>query len=528
MNDQLTTTVAELGRALVGPGFLGPPKREADFDHRDIYRNDVGLAREIARSDPFGVNAVRTKRASVIGQGLKLDLRPDFKALGVTVEQANEWALAYMSEFSSWTNSPHFECDAQRKQTFTGLLWTIYDSFYVAGEVAAVLKFKKGFGPYETCIQLIEPERISTPNDKIASSNIRHGIEMEDDGTPIAYHIAQKSAMPFSMYAGPVGVPRWDRVPRYTPWGRPIVLHAFSHIRPDMTRGISTFASVIKNMRMLREYSQAELQSAIVQAAYAAVIKTDLDFDDAMKVVGALNPAVLGKYNNNPFTASIMEYMRVLAPFYGEMGLRYQGGKIPHLAPNDTLDVLKSTHPNSVFDKFEGAMLRQLCAGLGVDYPALSKNYAEVNYSGARAALADVWRAYMLERVFISTHVAMPIVMAHMEECILKGRIPLLGKMAWLEARYYLVRGQFVGWGKPMIDPDKERKAQRLGLDMGIETRQDMAAEEGNDFGDIVNKRAQEEKALTDAGLTPEVLMPELQAKMQQNADVPKTAEMKG
>jgi lambda family phage portal protein len=526
--DTTGAIAAELGRFLVGPGMVGPAKREADFDHRDIYRNDVSMAREIARSDPFGVNAVRTKRSSVIGQGLKLDLRPDFKALGVTPEAAAEWAKTYLSEFNSWCDSAHFECDAQRKQTMTGLMWTIYDSMFVSGEMAAVMKFKRGFGPYETCVHLIEPERISTPYTETGNPRIRLGVERDNEGAPIAYHIAERVMMPFEFFSG-VQQPylKWNRVPRYNRWGRPQVLHAFNHLRPDMTRGVSTFASVIKNMRMLKEYSQAELQSAIVQAAYAAVIKTDLDYEDAMKVAGAMDPKVLQQYSGNALAAGMFEYLKLLGPFYGELGLRYQGGKIPHLAPNDSLEVLRSTHPNANFLNFEGAMLRQLCAGLGIDYPALSKNYAEVNYSGARAALADVWRTYQTERVHISQAVGMPIVMCHMEEALLKGRIKMLGKLPWMEARQYLVRGQFVGWGKPMIDPDKEGKGRRLALDMGLTTHGKMAAEDGEEFDDLIEQRSLEEQALKAAGLTPEVMMPQLAVGPQQNADSPKSPENK-
>lgn len=528
MATEAEVAARDLGRFMVGPGMVGPPKREADYDHREIYRNDVGIAREISRTDPFGVNAVRTKRSSVIGQGLTLDLRPDYTALGVTAEAAAEWSKEYLAEFNSWSNSAHFECDAQRKQTMTGLMWTIYDSLFVSGEAAIVMKFKKGFGPYETCLHLIEPERISTPFTMASTPGIRLGVERDLEGAPLAYHVSERILAPFETYGMMSSVNmKWTRVPRYTKWGRPQVIHSFNHLRPDMTRGISVFASVIKNMRMLKEYSQAELQSAIVQATYAAVIKTELDYKDAMTVAGAMDPKTLGAYGGNPLAAGMFEYLKLLGPFYGELGLQYQGGKIPHLAPNDSLEVLRSTHPNNNFLGFEGAMLRQLCAGLGIDYPALSKNYAEVNYSGARAALADVWRTYLTERVHISQTIGMPVVMCHMEEALLKGRIKMLGKMPWMEARQYLVRGGFVGWGKPTIDPDKEGKGRRLGLDMGLTTHARLAAEDGEDFDALITERALEEAAMKKAGLTPEIMMPQLVAAPQKNADAPKNNENK-
>lgn len=522
MGDQ---SVAELGRMMVGPGLVGPPKREADWDHRDIFRNDVGAARHISRSDPFGVNAVRTRRASVIGQNFRLELHPDYEALGVTADAANAWVQKYKTEFNVWAQSAHFECDAQRKQTLTGLFWTLHDSLYVSGEAVAVMKFKPAYGSYETCLHVIEPERISTPYDKQSDVNVRQGVERDLEGAPIAYYISRRVPSSFVSYGTAPAYWKWDRVTRYNEWGRPQVIHSFEHLRPDMTRGISTFTSVIKQMGMLKEYSSVELQSAITQAAYAAVITTDLDYEDAMKVAGAIDGKKVRQYGGNQWSAAMFEYMKQLGPFYGEMGLRYQGGKIPHLAPNDKLDVVKSTHPNNGFQMFEAAMLRTFCAGLGIDYPALSKNYAEVNYSGARAALADIWRTYMCARTHMSETIGMQIVLCHMEEALLKGTIPMLGKKPWLEARAYLVRGGFVGWGKPMIDPQKERAGQRLALDMGVTTRQKIVAEDGEDLNDIIQDRAYEEKALLAAGLPPMTLMPELQPS--NNADDPTNPEKK-
>ena len=501
--------IRHMGRA-IGQGGHFAGKREADADHRDSYMLDVGNAREVARSDPFGVNAVRTRRDSIVGASLRLQLAPDYESLGVTAEECAEWVRLYHREFQTWGSGFHFEADAQRKQTFTGLMGTMHDSLYVSGEAVGVMKFKPAFGHYETCVHVVEPERVSTPSNRSGLVNVRNGIEFDEDMAPLAYFFSKRRSQLAETFGVASYVNGWDRIPRYNEWGRPLVIHSFNHLRPDMTRGISTFASVIRQMRMLRNYSDTELQTAITQAAYAATIKTDLPYDQAMAVMGKMTPQQLAAYGGNPLTAMMMEYMRQIAPYYAEAGITYNGSKVAHLTPNESLDVVKSTHPSSGFPGFEGAMLRQLAAGLGIDYPALSKNYADVSYSGARAALADVWRSFMCARVHMSEQIGMPIVACHMEEAILKGRVPLLGKLDWLAARHFLVRGMFVGWGKPLIDSEKERKAQKLALDMGVTTRAKITAEEGDDFDETALARASEEGRLTELGLTADVLNPDL------------------
>lgn len=506
-NQDTESQVRALGRA-IGQGMHFMGKREADADHRESYLNDVGNAREVARSDPFGVNAVRTRRDSIVGASLRLQLAPDYESLGVSADEAAEWVRTYHREFQTWAQSFHFECDAQRKQTFNGLMGTMHDSLYVSGEAVAVMKFKPSFGFYETCVHIVEPERISTPTSLASQRMIREGIEFDADMAPVAYYFRERQRFLADTFG--VDAFSWTRVPRYNEWGRPQVIHSFNHLRPDMTRGISTFASVIRQMRMLSNYSNTELETAITQAAYAATIKTDLPYDQAMAIIGKMDARELAKWGGNPLTAMMMGYMQQIAPYYQEAGIRYNGAKVPHLTPNESLEVVKSTHPSSGFSDFEGAMLRQLAAGLGIDYPALSKNYADVSYSGARAALADVWRSFMCARVHMSDTIGMPIVSCHMEEAILRGRVPMLGKLDWLQARHFLVRGMFVGWGKPLIDSEKERKAQALALKMGVTTRQRITAEEGDDFDETALARASEEKRLLDLDLPPEVLDPEL------------------
>jgi len=71
-----------------------------------------------------------------------------------------------------------------------------------------------------------------------------------------------------------------------------------------------------------------------------------------------------------------------------------------------------------------------------------------------------------------------PAVDAWLEEEIVSGEIALPeGIDDFYAARDALLKGQFYGWCKPMIDPVKERKAQQIGLQMGIETLESICAD---------------------------------------------------
>jgi lambda family phage portal protein len=341
---------------------------------------------------------------------------------------------------------------------------------------------------------------LSTPPLKSESLRLRDGVELDRYGEPIAYHI--REAHPADFIHDPRSY-QWKRVRRRTRWGRAIALHIFDHGRAEMTRGVSEFATAIVPMKMLARYNDTELQSAIIQASYAAVIESELDYSDALAAIGA------DKFKDakNPITKMALDHLESITPYHKEMGITFNGAKIAHLPPNEKLHMMGSNHPNGNFDKFEGAFLRRFAAGLGVENHELSKNYADLNYSAARTALAAVWRSYQARREKSVKAFAMPFFGAWMEEAWATGRISLPGKITDFHAyKPALVRGTFIGNGKPLIDPVKERKGQQIGMAMGAETLEDVCARDGQNWRDNLEQIAYERRVRAEYGL-PEPIM---------------------
>lgn len=454
-------------------------------------------ARDLVRNNAFAKNALRMNRDAVSGSGLKLALKIDWRTLGLKdIEAAAEWQDFVVRAWEAFADSIEFQADARRQRTFSEMFALADMTDFVDGESIAVIEMKPGVGLYQTCLNLIDVDRLSNPNGMIDSANLRGGIERDVYGEPIAYHI--REGHPADVGIG-LGQFVWRRVPRQTGWGRPIVLHTYDHTRPEMTRGISEFASAIVPLKMLAEYSDTEVQSAIVQAAYAAVIKTELDWSTAMQVLGA---KAQQSGSGNPMTDFVFAHMAGAAEYAEKRQLTFNGAKIPHLLPNESIEVLRATHPNSNFADFEKAFVRQLAAGLGVEAHELAKNYSDVNYSAARAALLSVWRTYRARRNRNISQWAMPFFGAWLEEAVAIGAVPLPhGVTDFLAARPYLVKGTFLAWGKPMVDPLKERQAQQLGMQMGAETMEEICAEEGQNWRDNMDQLAYEQRYRAKLGL---------------------------
>lgn len=469
-------------------------------------------ARDLVRNNPLAKNAVRMNRDAVSGSGLKLALKIDWRTLGLkNIEAAAEWQDHVVRAWEAFAESTEFQADARRQRTFSQIFALVDQTDYVDGECLGVLEMKPGVGIYQTCVNLVDVDRLSTPVGVIDGEGIRGGIERDVYGEPIAYHIREGHPHDVGLTLNALA---WKRVERQTAWGRPIVLHTYDHTRPEMTRGVSEFASVISTMRMLSDWNDTELQAAVVKASYAAYIKSELDWNSAMQVLGAQVASARSTTGGagNPMMDYVAAHLTNAAKFYEDQGLTWNGARVPHLAPNESMEVLRTDAANANFAEFENAFTRKLAAGLGVEAHELSKNYADVNYSAARAALLSVWRTYRSRRSRLTSQFAMPFFGAWLEEAIAIGAVQMPEGVTadFIAVRPYLVRGTFVAWGKPMIDPMKERQAQQLGMQMGSDTLEDVTADDGRNWRDVLDQLAFERSYKLKVGLDPDGFGPEM------------------
>src|SRR5260364_343510 len=109
----------------------------------------------------------------------------------------------------------------------------------VDGDAVALLLWRpERIGPgrarYATTVQLIDPDRLSNPQQQYDQKHLRGGVEIDDDGAAKAYWI--RRAHLGDWYNADESV-RWDRIARETPWGRPLVVHDFDPDRAGQHRG---------------------------------------------------------------------------------------------------------------------------------------------------------------------------------------------------------------------------------------------------------------------------------------------------
>lgn len=514
MADLVTGDLAEIGENIGvrrGVGF-SPSLATSDvvaWRSKDGFMAD---ARDAARTNPYGRSATRSTVDSVIGLDFKLQYSPNAMMLGVSPEEALEYAQIVENAWELTAKSHEFHLDAQRAQTFSGLMRTAYSSLFTNGEVLATVEWKPASNGNRTCLHLLNPERLSDPRGmQDRSGKRRMGVDRDAHGAAVAYHIREAAPSDLMIWGGPYSAQySWRTIPRYTPWKRLNVIHFLERDQPDMTRGMTSFTTALLPMRLLQDYNVTELESAAIRATYAAVIQSELDYESAMNVIGADKAQAVAA---NPVLDFTLRMMADRASYYKGQDFKFGKSKVAHLMPNEELKMVQGNQSASALKDFNSVNLYTLASALGVDYATLTKDFSSTNYSGARAALFDVWRSYEVRRSSFIDSVPVPFFACWLEEQIaLRKTIPMLGAKSFYDVRDAICRCTFDTWSKPRLDPLKENQADKVLYDMGAITLQQVCAQDGKDWRVVLQQRAAEKAEMAKLGLKPEDINPALAA----------------
>ena len=469
-----------------------PMLRAPDDAVLDTWETDVGRLRDLTQTNGFASGAVQTMIDQIVGSDLKLVAKPDWRALGLSKEWASDWERQTEAAWRGWAKDLEKRCHASESLDFTGMVNQGQRGYFVTGEIMATLEWiNRPAWPYRTAIQPIDPERVSNPYGTLDTPRMRAGIEKNRFGAPIAAHIREAHPHDWTDRANTF---RWKRVSYHTEWGRRLFIHIFDQQRPSQTRGQTGFLSGIKQVKMLERWQQTSLQAAIINAMYAAVIESSMDHP-------AVIEALVGQ-GENPLAA----YLGDALEFHkGTNKIQWDGSKIAHLFPGEKLSMMSAEHPVAAFEQFESAALRNLAASWNMSYEQLSRDYSKTNYSSARASMLEAWKYIISRRHLIAGQYASQIYAAWLEDAIDAGQIELpqgapdfyapLAKRAYCQC-------QWIGPAREHIDPLKGAKAEEAYYQLHATTLEEICAERGKDWEEVVEQRAHERRVLEEAGLS--------------------------
>ncbi len=465
----------------------------------NIYRDRiVSRVRDLVRNDGWASGSVTRILDNAIGANFRPIIKPDYRALAMMTgikafdaKWADEYGRAVEAAWRTWANDAGRYCDVERKLTVSQMIRLGFRHKLVDGDALAILQYRtdrlgQGKAKYATAVQIIDPDRLSNPQQQFDLRYTRGGVEIDDDGAPVGYWIRQAH---MGDWFSAEKTMTWERVARETPWGRPIVVHDFDHERGSQHRGNGILTPVVQKLKMLIKYDQSELEAAILNAIFGAFITSP--FDPSM-VESALGGNELGEY----------QQMRV--DFHKDRRISLQGGaRIPILAPGEEMTTVNAARPSSQFKDFENALLRNIASATGQSAQQVSQDWSDVNYSSARAAMLEAWKTLTRRRADYAMGFCQPILTAFIEEVFDVGDLPLpAGAPDFLDARTAYCRANWMGPGRGWVDPVAEKKGSILGMESGLSTlEREVAENEGEDWEENLDQLAREQAALKERGL---------------------------
>lgn len=474
------------------PDLLGwRPPRIASRSAVAGDRSEVNArVHDLARNDGWASGGVSRVVDSIIGAGWRCSSTPNHVRLGITEEQAEEVATQIEAVWADYALDPDCWCDAGRRLPVGGQLALAYRHFMWDGEALGVLRWRRSPAPWRTALQIVDPDRLSNPTGQPDSDVLYQGVELGGWGEPIAYHIGVRHP---ADHALTVAFDRHERVERETGWGRRIVLHHFEPERAGEVRGISRLKTIVKKLRMVGRYDEAELQAAVLNATLAAFLKSDFDHKALLDSLGGDGETV---------AEGIDAYNQGRLNYWRDTSIDLPGVKVTSLYTNEDIVFPNAARPAAQFESFIRACLRNVASALGTTYEQLSMDWGQVNYSSARAALLEVWRGFYARQWFFGHGFLAPWFAAVIEEAVDAGKIVLpAGAPSFQEARAAWCAARWVGPGRGWVDPLKEAQAAEKRLQTGISTLEREAAEQGQDWQENMQQRARENAYASRKGL---------------------------
>ena len=397
-------------------------------------------SRELTRNNPYAKKFKRMVVSNVVGaNGFLLSVKGDEKAAS-KIESA--W-----SGFSR-------RCDVTGKYSLRSFLAVALGSVVSDGEVL-IRRVKNYDNKFGYALQLIEADHLmENLNDK--QRNIKMGVEYNDWGKPIAYHLYKHHPGEYSLSQEAVRVDADE------------IIHLFIQDRISQSRGVPWMHAAMTNLKMLDGYEEAELVAARLGAAKGGFYTkpageefTDSDGNSGDDVIQEVTP---GMYEILP-----------------------EGWGFTQFDP---------THPTTAFKDFEKAVLKGIASGFDVSYNYLANDLEGVNYSSIRAGVLDERDNWMMLQQWLIESVLEVVYEDFLTQSMLYGVLEL--PFSKIE-KYKSVR--FMGRRWPWVDPLKDMQANILAIKAGLKAPSMVANEMGYEIEDVYTKIQKDQKLRETMGI---------------------------
>lgn len=411
-------------------------------------------ARELCRDNGFAKRFLQLVAANVIGpKGIRLEA----KVTDLTGAPSDGVNQAIEDAWEDWGHAEN--CSADQRQSWTELQRSIVKSLAQDGEVLVHhIPYFAG-NPYAYAVELIDPDRLDflfNQEPDMEGNRIRFGVEVNQWGAPIAYHIWKHHPSEFEYERDNERV----RIPADQ------ITHLFLADRVNQWRGISWFHSIMLSMKMYDGYTEAELVAARTAAAKMGFIET------AAETFG--EDAAAGN----------------------RVQMEAEPGLFERLYPGEKMQLWDPQHPSTAFEPFSKSILKGISAGLSVTYASLSHDLAEANYSSLRAGLLperDHWR---MIQDFMVEHCHRKVFANWLSMAVLSGQVKV-----GMRSKDTISQVRWAPRGWQHVDPLNEMRADALAVEVAFKSRTEVVNDRGLDIEEVFEDLAHEQQMAEENGI---------------------------
>lgn len=405
-------------------------------------------SRELYRNDSIG-GAIDTRVNLVVSYGFTPQAKITPRA-GITQAQADLWN----DQLELIYDQMYHRIVVNGKESLWQALRLVERHNACDGESFTVLSDIGGADkPIPLAIEVIDPERVETPPDKVMNPRIRMGIEYDAKGRIVAYHIRKTHPQ------DPKNVNySYDRVPADR------VLHVFEKWFAAQSRGYPWLTRTLNRIKDGKDLGEATIIAAQVEACYAAFVEG--------------SPMGQAVANSNGSNTAGQRFQEV------------RPGAIHYLNPGEKITFGTPSRPGNTFGPFMEWNDRQKAAGMNFPFEMLAKNWGGLSFAAGRLVLAEARLMCEAQQKKLDEEWLRCIWNRMVEEAVIVGAVDipmrLYQRMPWAIQAHE--------WGPPAwpyaLTPREEIDAAITEVENNITTKQKVIAKRGGWWREVFAQRA--------------------------------------
>jgi lambda family phage portal protein len=429
------------------------PDAESEEQLEELQERCVALY----KNDPMAHGAVEGRVCNEVGVGIRPQARTVEVEGMLTVEQSKKFNKDQERLYQTWSNAG---CDRTGTKTFPAVQKRIVRDFANYGE--AFVEFAHdptADSQIPLVVDVISPRRVETPPWLLGGDRVRLGVQYDEKGRIEGYWVRkfeegdtlalseEKESFRF--------VPIRDRS------GYVRFCHVFEAIFDGQSRGYPWLAASINRFADQKDFAEASIISAQVEACFAAFIKvaSGSPYDEA--------------------TAAAIE-----TTSDGQRLERLTPGTIERLGQDEEIQLANPSRPAGTFAPFMEWVGRSLAACINYPYELLHKNFFRTTYSSGRLAMLDGRLGFLARRGTVVDECLQHLWRLLVWYGVAGGHHSETVELAdFLDPvkREEFMQHAWLGTGWQSIDPEREVKAHATGVESKLETLSDGLGERGVD-----------------------------------------------